>query len=97
MLRAVRAWLDRTFAAKPPPTPEEARRAADQARSDRAETILDLRAEVRRLQQAIKDASDALDRGVADHERAIVAGRLAALGQQLEQKQAELGKLQGRV
>jgi hypothetical protein len=97
MLRGVRHWLERIYSKKPPPTREESQRAAETVRHDRAESILELRREVRRLQQAIKDVSDALDSGIAGHERAVHEGRLAAFQHELEQKQRELGGLQGRV
>jgi hypothetical protein len=97
MLRGLRDWLHRTFAAKPPPTPEESRRAAEQARHDRAASIVELRREVRRLQQEIKDVSDLLDGGIAGHERAVHERRLAAFQQQLERTQADLDRLQARV
>ena len=96
MLPKVRRWLERPFAATPPPTPEQARGAAATARHDRAGTIDDLRTEVRRLQQDIKDVSDALD-GLTDAERTAHERRLASLHGDLERKQQELGRLQAHV
>ncbi len=97
MLRGLRNWVARTFATKAPPTPEQAQRAAEQARQDRAGTIDDLRRDVRRLQQDIKDVSDALESGITGDERTAHEGRLASLQRALEQKQRELARLQGRV
>ena len=97
MLRGVRSWLERTFSKKPPPTREESQRAAETARQDRADSIVELRREVRRLQQDIKDISDTLDSGPTGDERTASERRLASLQRELEQKQRELGGLQGRV
>ena len=96
MLRAVRDWLQRTFSTKTPPTPEQAERAAATARHDRAGNITELRSEVRRLQQEIKDVSDSLER-LTGAERTAQEGRIASLQRELEQMQRELGGLQARV
>ena len=97
MLRGLRSWVARTFAQPAPPTPEQAERAAAQARQDRAGTIGDLRSEIRRLQQEIKDVSDALESDLTDDARTADEGRLASLHRQLDQKQRELNRLQARV
>ena len=97
MLRGLRSWAARTFAQPAPPTPEQAERAAAQARQDRAGTIGDLRSEIRRLQQEIKDVSDALESDLTDDARTADEGRLASLHRQLDQKQRELNRLQARV
>ena len=104
MLRGLRNWLERTFSTKAPPTPEQARQAAaqarqaaDQARQDRAGSLADLRSEVRRLQQDIKEVSDSLDSDLTGEERSAHEGRLASLESQLDQKQRELARLQARV
>ena len=97
MLRGLRNWFERTFSTKPPPTPEESQRAAETARHDRADSIIELRQEVRRLQQDIKDVSDSLDSGLTGDERTAHERRLASLQRELEQKQQELGTLQARV
>ena len=96
MLRRLRRWAERAFAPRAAPTPEQARRAAGEARQDRAGTVDDLRSEIRRLQQDIKDASDALD-GLAGAERAAQERRLAALHGDLERTQRELDRFQARV
>ena len=97
MLRGLRHWATRAFARQAPPTREQAERAAGQARQDRAGTIDDLRVEIRRLQQDIKDVSDALDSGPAGDARGAHEARLASLHHQLDQKQQELARLQARV
>jgi len=72
------------------PRREEA--TATQARQDRADTMRRLQHEVRRLQQEITDLSDASGAAApADAER------LTALYQELEQRQVELARYQGRI
>ena len=97
MLRGLRGWVARAFAAQAPPTPEQAERAAAQARQDRAGTIGDLRGEIRRLQHEIKDVSDALDGGPTGDARTAHEARLASLHRRLEERQRELARLQARV
>ena len=96
MLRHARNWIERTFAAKTPPTPEQGRRTAATARHERTGTIADLRSEVRRLQQEIKDVSDSLD-GLTGDARTADEARLSSLHRELERKQRELGGFQARV
>ena len=97
MLRGLRRWAARAFATQAPPTPEQAERVAGRAWQDRAGTIGDLRVEIRRLQQDIKDVSDALDSGPTGEARTANEGRLASLHRQLDQKQRELARFQARV
>ena len=97
MLRRLRSRVERAFATRPAPTPDQARRAAGQARQNRAGTVDDLRGEIRRLQQDIKDVSDALDSDPMDDARSVHEERLASLDRELGQKQSELAKLQARV
>ena len=97
MLRTLRRWVGRAVAATSSPTPEQARGAAADARRDRAAVVDGLRADVRRLQQEIKDASDALDGLAAGAGRAAQERRLAALHGDLERAQEELGRYQARV
>ena len=97
MLRRLRSWVERAFAAQAAPTPDQARRAAGQARQDRAGTVDGLRGEIRRLQQDIKDVSDALDGELTGDARTAHEGRLASLHRELDQKQRELNRLQARV
>ena len=97
MLRRLRRWAERAFAPRAAPTPEQARRAAGEARQDRAGTVDDLRSEIRRLQQDIKDVSDALESGPTGDARSVHTGRLASLHRELDQKQRDLAKLQARV
>ena len=96
MLRNARNWLERTFSPKTSPTPEQAEQSAATARHDRTGVLADLRSEVRRLQQEIKDESDSLD-GLAGDGRTAHEKRLATLHRELEQKQRELSRLQARV
>lgn len=96
MLRNARDWLQRTFSPKTSPTPEQAERSAAATRHDRTGVLTDLRSEVRRLQQDIKDVSDVLD-GLAGDGRTAHEKRLASLHRELDQKQRELSQLQARV
>jgi hypothetical protein len=85
-----RAWLQRGLTRSVAPTPA-------QARQDRAETIAALWREVRQLQQAIKEATDALDHQLPGEARQRQAQQLAALERQLAQTQQELARYQARV
>ncbi|HEU5432595.1 MAG TPA: hypothetical protein VFU81_13090 [Thermomicrobiales bacterium] len=85
-----RSWLERTMMSRTPRTPE-------QIRQDRADTMEALRGEVRQLQQAIKDASDALDHALPGEARQGQQRQLAALERQLDQTQRELARYQARV
>jgi hypothetical protein len=85
-----RSWFDRTMAPRTARTPE-------QIRQDRVDTMEALRLEVRQLQQAIKDASDALERTLPNEARLNQQRQLAALERQLDQTQQELAKYQARV
>ncbi len=96
MLGKVRRWIEGVFLAPLSPTSDQARGAAAAARHDRAEMIDDRRTDVRRLQQEIKDVSDALD-GATDADRATHERRLASLHGDLERKQQELGCFQAHV
>ena len=97
MLRGLRSWAARAFASQAPPTPEQTRRAAGQARQDRAGTIGDLRGEIRRLQQDTKDVSDAMGGAPTGAASAGNEGRLASLHGQLDHKQRDWARLQARI
>jgi hypothetical protein len=89
MMTRWRAWRERwrPMAAQTP----------EQARQERAATIAALWVEVRRLQQAIKEASDASDHLRPGEARQRQAQQLAALERQLAQTQQELARYQARV
>ncbi len=87
MIGRWRSWLERTMTPRTP----------DQIRQHRAETIESLRGEARQLQQAIKDASDDLDRLLPGDERLAQQRRLAVLERDLDQTQRELARYQARV
>jgi hypothetical protein len=86
MLRDVWDRIKRTFSPRRPPTVEQAESMASEARQSRADYLVSLRQEIRRLQQEITDTSA----GAADD-------RLTSLYKELEQRQAELARYQGRV
>ncbi len=67
------------------------------ARQDRADTVLAMQGDVRRLQHDVKDASDARDGAGPGPGRAAGEDRVAALEAELEQKQRDLARLQGPV
>ena len=87
----IRQYLSRPKAAWP--GQEEAGTA--QARLDRVATMQRLQQEVRRLQQEITDLSEAT--GAASPVAPADAERLAGLYRELEQRQGELGRYQGRI
>jgi hypothetical protein len=74
-----------------------ASRTPEQARHDRAAAIDALRGEVGRLQRAIKDAADAVDRAPTSETRLSRERQLATLERQLDQTQRELARYQARV
>lgn len=90
MLARWRAHLARFTARRAPPTPE-------QIRQERADAIDALRRDVRQLQQAIKDAIDALDHQLPGAARQRQAQQLAALERELTQTQQALARYQARV
>jgi hypothetical protein len=90
MMGRWRSWLERTMTSRAPRTP-------DQIRQHRSDTIESLRGEARRLQQAIKDVSDDLDRLSPGDERLAQQRRLALLERDLDQTQRELARYQARV
>ncbi len=96
MLREVFTRVQRAVF-KQSSTPEQSLQAATAVRQDRADVILGLWDDVRRLQHEIKDASDARDAAVPGNERTAFESRLAALEADLERTQRELSRLQGRV
>jgi hypothetical protein len=97
MLRTLRNWFGRNAAAHAPSTTDDARQAAANARQDRASLIDALYREGRRLQQEIKETSDALERSATTDERAAHERRLAVLHEALKQKQSDLAKIQARI
>jgi hypothetical protein len=84
---ALNDLLDRVkhyFAGRTPPS-------AEQVRQEKANLVLRLQEDVRRLQHEIAEIGNAADGGTANGER------LASLYRDLEQKQAELARYHGRV
>ena len=86
LLREMWDRLKRTVSMRAPRTAEQFEATASGVRQSRADYVASLRQEIRRLQQEITDSSD----GTADD-------RLASLYKDLEQRQAELARYQGRV
>ena len=81
-----------------PATREQAQHAVQQAREDRSQLLVDLQAQVRRLQQQITDLIDDVDTTPeGDARRATMTAQLARFEDELEQKQRELARYQGRI
>ena len=97
MLRTLRNWFARNASVRTPSTQDDARQAAMDARQDRASLIDALYRDGRRLQQEIKETSDALEHSTTTAERAAHERQLAVLHEALKQKQSELARIQGRI
>ena len=98
MLRTLRDWAKRRFPPSAPPTRGQAQHAAQEAREDRAQLVVDLQAQVRRVQQQITDLTGDLDNTLeGDARRATISAQLARFEDELEQKQRELARYQGRI
>ena len=98
MLRTLRRWATYWFSPRVPPTRGQAQHAAQEAREDRAQLLVDLQAQVRRLQQQITDLSDeVVNTPEGDARRATMTAQLARFEDELEQKQRELARYQGRI
>lgn len=96
-LDEIRNRIKRIVASSPAPAEKQPQRSAEQARGDRAGSVIELRKEVRALQQEISDLTDAGESGgIASVDTAHEA-KLASLQSRLAQKQAELAKFQARV
>ncbi len=98
MLRLLRRWAKYWFTPTNPPTREQTQQAAQEARGDRARLLVDLQAQVRRLQQQITDLTDEVASAPeGDARRAPMTAQLARFEDELEQKQRELARYQGRI
>ena len=98
MLRILRRWVKYWFTPSVPPTRAHAQQVAQEAREDRAELLVDLQAQVRRLQQQITDLTDEVASAPAgDARRATMTAQLARLEDELEQTQRKLARYQGRI
>jgi TolA-binding protein len=86
MLRELAERLKRYLSLGAPPSAEQAEATAKGVRQGRADHVVHLRQEIRRLQQEITDTNGET---ASEH--------LASLYKELEQKQAELARYQGRV
>lgn len=97
MLTELRNWVKRQFSSRTSTTVEQTRETAQEARQDRADAVISLQKEVRRIQQEITDLSDSLSNGHIPGDRKIGEGKLASLQRELEQKQRDLAKYQARI
>ena len=97
MVEQIRNWLKR-FTTSDTPTPTGQSRGSEQAaRENRATLVEALRQDVSRLQQEILTLSNAADGQIAGAERPPENVKIAALECQLNEKQQELAKFQGRI
>ncbi len=96
-LRELRDWARARFSQGSPQTQGEVHAAAQEARETRADHVVALQAEVRKLQQDITDLSGSPDGGTEGRESTADPSRLAVLEKELEEKQRELAQFQGRV
>ncbi len=102
MLSGLRYWVNkfprplRPHSNATRPT-ASSQRAAQEARNDRASSVIQLQQEVRRLQQDITDLSTSLETGVAGTERTNGEAELTSLQTLLGAKQRELSKYQARI
>ena len=98
MLSTLRRWVKYWFSPRVPPTRGRAQHAAQEAREDRAQLLVDLQAQVRRLQQQITDLTDDVASAPeGDARRATMTAQLARFEDELERKQRELARYQGRI
>ncbi len=98
MLRTLRRWAKYWFTPSVPPTRDQAQHAAQEAREDRAQLLVDLQAQVRHLQQQITDLTHEVDTTPkGDARRTTLTAQLARLEDELERKQRELARYQGRI
>ncbi len=97
ILEKVRGWVKRIVASSPAQAEKQPQRSAAQVRDDRANSVIELRKEVRALQQDISDLIDAGESGGIPSEDPAYQARLASLQSRLAQKQTELAKFQARV
>lgn len=98
MLRTLRRWAKYWFSPSVPPTRGQAQQAAQEAREDRAQLLVDLQAQVRRLQQQITDLTgDVASTPAGDARHVTMTAQLARFEDELEQKQRELARYQGRI
>ncbi len=98
MLRILRRWAKYWFSPRAAPTREQIQQAAQEARVDRAQLLVDLQAQVRRLQQQITDLTDEVASAPeGDARRAPMTAQLARFEDELEQTQRKLARYQGRI
>ena len=93
MLEDIRARVKRLFASNEAP----AKHRTGASRADRARLVADLQQEVRRLQQEVSDLSDLESGNDSGVMAEVDSEQMASLHRQLNKKQVELARYQGRV
>jgi hypothetical protein len=98
-LKNLQTWVKRFTSVGSNAAPNESRtpRSPEQTRTDRASSVVELRKDVRTLQQEISDLIDAKERGDVATGSTGHAAQMAALQRRLAEKQTELAKYQARV
>lgn len=97
MLEPLRSWLKARFASFQRATPQQARDSARLKREARAQTVSDLQAHVRLLQQQITDLTAGEESGGEGANVGAARAKVAQLEEQLATTQAELARYQGRI
>lgn len=98
-LKNLQTWVKRLTSAGSNAAPDESRtpRSPEQTRTDRASSVVELRKEVRALQQEISDLIDAKERGDGTAGSTAHDSQMATLQRRLAEKQTALAKYQARV
>lgn len=97
MLQKLRDWAKNRSASNAPMTTQQAQDAAQENRESRASYVTDLQAQVRSLQQEITNLAAAPEDGIGSKGPQGDQDQLAVLEQELEEKQRELARFQGRI
>lgn len=98
-LKDLQTWAKRFTSSSSSSAPKESRthRSAEQTRNDRASSVVELRKDVRALQQEISDLIDAQESGGVTTGNSSHEAQMATLQRRLAEKQTELAKFQARV
>jgi hypothetical protein len=96
-LKELQNWVKRFARSSPSPGDNQTHRSAEQTRDDRTNSVVELRKDVRALQQEISDLVDAQERGGLATRNVSPEAQMASLQRRLAEKQSQLAKFQARV
>lgn len=96
-LKNLQTWVKRFTGSSSEQNESRTSRSPEQTRTDRASSVVDLRKDVRALQQEISDLIDAKERGDVTTGNTAHEAQMATLQRRLAEKQTELAKYQARV